>query len=648
MSGLLVGGQETGMDGYQVWDTVSRQPLHIDVSRKDNFFELDMKAISFLNAEKCEYAWFLEGYDKVWHYSGTSGRILYSNITPGHYSLRVKWSNGEGSWSPEISVLTVTVMQYVLLRWYALVFYSLVAALLAFMIYVYRKNKQEIRHQLEIEHRLREKDEAMHQSRIGFFTNIAHELQTPLTLIMGSVERYMDKANPYFLSLIHQQSSRLTYLVQQLLEFRKGEAGFANNQYSFIDISALLQHLAEPFVPLSEKNGMEYELSIQPGITGWMDKDKLEKIIFNLLSNAFKHSTKNEQVYFSAVENIQRQELEITVVNTCDTLSKEDLERLFDQFYVNPAGAAATTGKFGTGIGLAFTRQLVHLLKGTITVANEQDRIIFTVILPILTEEMENSAPMDVKVMSHHPSLLYRSVTTHPEPVSLADTTNNNKQALLETLQTGDRKNILLVEDDAGIRFLVKDILKNDYIVHEAMDGLKALEQMERIMPDLVICDVMMPNMNGLDFCSRVKNAPATCHIPIIMLSARGAEDHHMEGYEVGADAYMAKPFQSAHLKLRVRKMLEHRQQLLEVFKRGSTIQELEEAGLNSDDKVFLSKVISVIEEHLAEAELNALLLEKACNLSKMQLYRKIKTLTGMTPASSFASPGCAMRPVYW
>ncbi len=643
-----MGGQETGMDGYQVWDTVSRQPLHIDVSRKDNFFELDMKAISFLNAEKCEYAWFLEGYDKVWHYSGTSGRILYSNITPGHYSLRVKWSNGEGSWSPEISVLTVTVMQYVLLRWYALVFYSLVAALLAFMIYVYRKNKQEIRHQLEIEHRLREKDEAMHQSRIGFFTNIAHELQTPLTLIMGSVERYMDKANPYFLSLIHQQSSRLTYLVQQLLEFRKGEAGFANNQYSFIDISALLQHLAEPFVPLSEKNGMEYELSIQPGITGWMDKDKLEKIIFNLLSNAFKHSTKNEQVYFSAVENIQRQELEITVVNTCDTLSKEDLERLFDQFYVNPAGAAATTGKFGTGIGLAFTRQLVHLLKGTITVANEQDRIIFTVILPILTEEMENSAPMDVKVMSHHPSLLYRSVTTHPEPVSLADTTNNNKQALLETLQTGDRKNILLVEDDAGIRFLVKDILKNDYIVHEAMDGLKALEQMERIMPDLVICDVMMPNMNGLDFCSRVKNAPATCHIPIIMLSARGAEDHHMEGYEVGADAYMAKPFQSAHLKLRVRKMLEHRQQLLEVFKRGSTIQELEEAGLNSDDKVFLSKVISVIEEHLAEAELNALLLEKACNLSKMQLYRKIKTLTGMTPASSFASPGCAMRPVYW
>ncbi|AXY72753.1 hybrid sensor histidine kinase/response regulator [Paraflavitalea soli] len=639
LSGMLVGGKETALNGYQVLDTANNQPFHIDISRKDNFFELDMKAISFLNAEKCEYAWFLEGYDKAWHYNGTSGKIAYSNMGPGKYTLRVKWSNGEGNWSPETTLLTTTVLQYVLLRWYALAFYALVAACIFYIIYIYRKNKQEIRHQLEIEHRLREKDEAMHQSRIGFFTNIAHELQTPLTLIMGSVERFIDKANPdaglkdkpYFLSLIHQQASRLTYLVQQLLEFRKGEAGFSNNQYSFIDISALLHNLAEPFLSLSEKNGMEYELSIQPGITGWMDKDKMEKIIFNLLSNAFKHSSKNEQVFFSAAENIQTKELEITVTNSCDTLSKEALDQLFEQFYVSRS-ATATTDKFGTGIGLAFTRQLVSLLKGRITVASTQGRITFKVCLPITPEEMENKSPLEVKVMSHQPSLLYRSVTTHPEPATALSATENNKQAILETLQTGSRQNILLVEDDTNIRFLVKDILKMDYIIHEAIDGLKALEQMELIMPDLIICDVMMPNMNGLDFCSRVKNAPATCHIPIIMLSARGAEDHHMEGYESGADAYMAKPFHAAHLQLRVRKMLEYRQKLVEVFKKGQTVQELEDAGLSGDDKTFLAKVIQIIEENLAEAELNALLLEKECNLSKMQLYRKLKTLTGMTP----------------
>lgn len=643
LSGMLLGGKEAGLNGYQVWDTANSQPFHVDISRKDNFFELDMKAISFLNAEKCEYAWFLEGYDKAWHYNGTSGKIMYSNIAPGDYTLHIKWSNGEGNWSPETAILTVTVMQYVLLRWYALVFYGLVAALLFFILYSYRKNKQEIRHQLEIEHRLREKDEAMHQSRIGFFTNIAHELQTPLTLIMGSVERFMDKANPestpkdkpYFLSLIHQQASRLTYLVQQLLEFRKGEAGFSSNQYNFIDISALLHNLAEPFQSLSEKNGMEYELSIQPGITGWMDKDKLEKIIFNLLSNAFKHSKKNEQVFFSAVENTQTRELEITVINSCDALPKEALDQLFEQFYVN---RSATTGpaiggnKFGTGIGLAFTRQLVSLLKGRITVANDQERITFKACLPLIAEEMEKKSPLEVKVMDHQPSLLYRSVTTHPEPAAPASAAENNKQAILETLQPGSRQNILLVEDDTNIRFLVKDILKNDYIIQEAVDGLKALEQMELIMPDLIICDVMMPNMNGLDFCSRVKNAPATCHIPIIMLSARGTEDHHMEGYESGADAYMAKPFHAAHLQLRVRKMLEYRQKLAGVFKNGHTAQQIEEADLAGDDKVFLAKIIQVIEDNLAQTELNALLLEKECNLSKMQLYRKLKTLTGMTP----------------
>lgn len=641
LSGMLFGGKETDQSGYQVLDRTANKPFHATISRKDNFFELDVKAISFLNAEKCEYAWYLEGYDKTWHYSGTNGKINYSNIAPGPYTLHIKWSNGEGGWSKEIALLHLTVMQYWWLRWYAILGYLLAAAWIFYIVYSYRKNKQQIRHELEMEHRLREKDEAMHQSRIGFFTNIAHELQTPLTLIMGSAERFIDKANPgkelqekpYFLSLIHQQASRLTYLVQQLLEFRKGEAGFSRNQYSFMDISELLQNLAEPFMPLSEKNRMEYETNITPGIIGWMDKDKLEKIIFNLLSNAFKHADKNEQVLFSATENTHTKELEIAVVNSCTGLTPDIVEQLFDQFYVNRT-TSSNTDKFGTGIGLTFTRQLVTLLNGRITVCNDNDRITFKVFLPMEAEEMESRSPMEVPAVSDQPSLLYRSITNHPEPGNALTAAENNKQAILETLQPGHhKKSILVVEDDADIRYLVKDIFKNDYTIHEAADGQKALEQMEIIMPDLVICDVMMPNMNGLDFCSSVKNAPATCHIPIIMLSARGGEDHRMEGYEVGADAYMAKPFHATYLKLRVRKMLEYRQKLVEVFKREDTVHELEAADMPGDDKQFLTKLIQVIEENMAETALNALFLEKSFSLSKMQLYRKLKTLTGMTPS---------------
>ncbi len=631
LSGMLIGGKPAGFSGYQVLDTTATTPLHADIARNDNFFELDIKALSFLNAEKCEYAWFLEGYDKTWQYSGTLGKIDYSNILPGNYTLLVKWSNGEGSWTKEIPLMTLRVKQYVLLRWYALVFYALVAVLVTFIIYVYRKNKQEIRHQLEIEHRLREKDEAMHQSRIGFFTNIAHELQTPLTLIMGSAERLQDKNNPYFLSLIHQQSSRLTYLVQQLLEFRKGEAGYAHNEYSFMDLSQLLHNLTEAFMPLSERNNIEYEVHIGNGIIGWSDKDKLEKIIFNLLSNAFKHADRHASVQFIATENSTTKELEIAVTNACAVIPQAALDQLFEQFYVNPS-TTARTGQFGTGIGLAFTRQLVHLLRGRIHVAHANERITFTVSLPIVAEEMENLPPMEVQATSDQPSLLYRSVTQQPGQLANTPMADGNKQALLDTLLPEHQPNILVVEDDDDIRFLVKDLLKNDYIIHEATDGLKALEQMELIMPDLVICDVMMPNLNGLEFCQRVKDTPATCHIPIIMLSARGGEDHHMEGYESGADAYIPKPFHSAYLRLRIRKMLEYRRQLATVFRNGHTRQELEQADLPGDDKAFLTDVIKVIEEHLAEEQLNALLLEKKFNLSKMQLYRKMKTLTGMTP----------------
>ena len=195
-----------------------------------------------------------------------------------------------------------------------------------------------------------------------------------------------------------------------------------------------------------------------------------------------------------------------------------------------------------------------------------------------------------------------------------------------------DRKKILIVEDEPGIRFLLKDILKDEYIVYEAEDGQKALELINKIMPSLVICDVLMPNMNGLELCNKMKNAPATCQIPFILLSARSSEDHHMEGYEVGADAYIAKPFHTNYLKLRIRKLLEYRQKLHDLFKDDKATDLLSESDMTDADKTFLAKLVQIIEERLDEPELNAAFIEKEFSMSKMQLYRKLKTMTGMTP----------------
>ena len=527
--------------------------------------------------------------------------------------------------------------QYFWLTPYAFLVYILFASAIVYIIYRYRKNKLEIKHQLEVEHVLRKKEDEIHENRLGFFTNIAHELQTPLTLIMGAAERFLDKPihekpnkeRSYFLSLIHQQASKLTYLVHQLLEFRKVEEGFFENQYSFLDITELLSNLAEPFMALSEQNNIQYDLDINTDMRGMVDKDKVEKIIFNLLSNAFKYSGKNEKIIFTANEKKITKELEITVANSGIELPPEQLSQLFDKFYIASQNNLSSD-KFGTGIGLAFTRQLVTMLNGKITACSENGWISFKVFLPLVKDDQQGI--INKHTISDQPSYLYQTITTYNDMDHPVSTKENNKDAILEDLLDQDKKNVLVVEDEPEIRFLLKDILKEDYIVYEAEDGQEALDLIDKILPDIVICDVMMPNMNGLELCNKIKNDTATCHVPFILLTARGSEDHHIEGYEAGADAYIPKPFNTTHLKVRIRKLLEYHQKLHNIFKSNSSSDLLNETEMPDSDKEFLTRLVQVIEQNLEYVELNAVFLEKEFCMSKMQLYRKLKTLTGMTP----------------
>ncbi len=318
------------------------------------------------------------------------------------------------------------------------------------------------------------------------------------------------------------------------------------------------------------------------------------------------------------------------MTNSGTQLPTGQLDKLFDKFYVASPGTAKTEN-FGTGIGLAFTRQLVALLNGRIGAVSEEGWITFNVYLPLAADQ-ERSASDISHTTSDKPFYLYLAITSNTESIFPLSTVENNKLAIINNLQGTNRKNVLIVEDEPGIRYLLKDILNDDYIIYEAEDGQKALELIGKVMPDLVVCDVMMPNMNGLDLCNKMKNTPATCQVPFILLTARGSQDHQMEGYEAGADAYIAKPFHTAFLKLRIRKLQEYRQKLHDLFKNEKATDLIDESEMSNDDKVFLNKVMNLIEEKMDEPELNAVFIEKAFNMSKMQLYRKLKTMTGMTP----------------
>ncbi len=637
VSAVSIGGSTEEASSLIVVNPESKSDiLDFSVKRNSNYFEIETNVINFINADKCEYSYFLEGADNDWHYAKNDGKIAYNNLAPGTYLLKVKWSNGEGRWSPVTKVMHFKVRPYFLLSTYMKLIYFILLAILGYFYFRYRKNRREISQKLEMEKVLRAKEEEIHQNRISFFTNIAHELQTPLTLVMGSFDQFMEKSNinlktkgesNHYFSLIRQQAAKLTYLLHQLFEFRKADTGYYKNQFSYIDISGFLKNLAEPFEALSLKEDISYRIEISQGITGWLDKDKIEKIVFNLLSNAFKYTPKGEKIVFSAREN--RAVVEIEVFNSGVVLKENEIQNLFEKFYTvnNPA----SFGKYGTGIGLAFTTQLVSLLQGKIGVFNTDQGVCFRVELPIWDN---NELPVESKTgeISDEPSHLYRAITNFTNTRTSSSAIINNKNTVIDQIAGENRDVIVIVEDDHDLRFLLRDILSKDYIVYEAGDGVKAIGLINQYMPQLVISDVLMPNMDGLELCNRIKSATSTCHIPVMLLSARSAEDQHIEGYEAGADAYISKPFNARYLTMRVKKLIQYQQNLQHLFQEDKIVSAIGSGTINNNDKEFLEKIYKIIEEDISSPELNAGKLEKELFLSKMQLYRKLKSITGMTP----------------
>jgi signal transduction histidine kinase/ligand-binding sensor domain-containing protein/DNA-binding response OmpR family regulator len=608
---------------------------HYILKPQDNYFELNLQPITYVNSQKCQYAYFLEGSDKYWHFIGKHEKIIYNNLPPGNYTLRIKWSNGEGVWTRGITAFTVTVEQYWWLTSWAFLSYAALILVSGFLFVRYRKNKFLIEQELKMEHMLREKDEAMHQEQIEFFTNIAHELQTPLTLILGSLERHLfknktddqPKQNGNFLSIVKQEASRLHYLVHQLLEFRKAESGQLKNHYTYFDISDLLTNRAELFNALVEQKGLDYSIHIEPDISIWMDKDKLEKIVFNLISNAFKHCDHNQYIIFSVHKKKESGELEIVVANSGCKLSAEELNRLFDKFFVVDG---SQRNKVSSGIGLAFTRQLVQLLHGDISVKCENSWVSFHVSLPLEYVPPADEQVTDTDKSESSSSYIFNSLAASPQ-INTVTVGDNNKRSMIKSFEQEEKKVILIVDDEMFIRYLLKDILSDTYIIYEASTGKQALEVIHRATPDLIVSDIMMPDMNGLELCNLIKNTSETCHIPFVLLSARTTIQHMTEGYSCGADAYIPKPFQTEHLLVRIQKLLEYRSRLHQLFNSGNVAAQLDNKDISDSDKKFIEKVTRLIEDNI-DQELDGAFLENALHLSKIQVYRKIKSLSDMTP----------------
>lgn len=459
------------------------------------------------------------------------------------------------------------------------------------------------------------------QEKLVFFTNISHELKTPLTLILGPIESLRQNNNlnadeRQLADLIYKNALHLSRLIGQIIEFRTLENNKLKFNYSWGDFSSFMADLNNTFLDYSRRKEVDFDLQVDhEDWQVYFDKDKVEKIYFNILSNAFKHTPGGGIIRVNL--KVKHQEsnptIKIDIFNSGKAIPKDELQRIFDRFYkLNPHDS-------GTGIGLAYTISLIKLLDGEINVMSEENKgTTFSVILPYLKHVSPEL--IDSKEELYNPSIP-EFVLSDVEPIK-------NEE---DNIPDQEKDTILIIEDNEDVRTYIKTILGTKYNIEESENGKEGIEKAIEITPDLIISDVMMPQKDGLEVCKSLKENLSTSHIPIILLTACSLDEQKAQGFESGADAYIPKPFNAHLLSIRVRKTIENRRKIKEAF-HTDLVNDTRKISLEKAEQEFISNFEDFIEENIADSQLSVDEVANHLGLSKSQMYRKIKSLTDLSP----------------
>jgi len=455
-------------------------------------------------------------------------------------------------------------------------------------------------------------------AKLVFFTNISHEFRTPLTLISGPVstllsDEHITHEQHRLLHLIRKNADILLNLVNQIIDFRKFENGKLQLHLGCHNLEQQFLDLNDAFVEMSRQKHLAFTFQVlsPADFTFSFDFEKMERIYYNLLSNAFKYTPEKGHITVSlnkVAKDIQSF-AEISISNSGEGLSPKDIHNIFERFYQVDSRMA------GSGIGLALVKSLVELHEGDIQVISQSGYTTFIIRIPF------NQTQIELEKDSER-----IEITTHPDM-----TIDNHSENIFEVTGDLDLPTILVVDDNPDICVYIKTILQNQYTVYEAKDGEEGIRKAMKYVPDIIVSDVMMPKVDGIALCQRLKQELSTCHIPIILLTACSLDEQRISGFENGADDYISKPFNSNLLQVRIRKMIENSHQLKKVF--GEQFFSEDDKGrLNVHDKCFLDKFRQIIDKEISNSELNVEDLGKAIGLSRVQLYRKIKFMTDYSP----------------
>jgi signal transduction histidine kinase/ligand-binding sensor domain-containing protein/DNA-binding response OmpR family regulator len=591
----------------------------ITLLHNEDILAIEFAALNFYNPEKIKYAYKLDGFNKDWvTIDGKIRKAIYTNLDPGNYTFRVKASYANGEWSDKELTLKIRVRPPF---WRTPVAYMLYALVIGISLFISRKiTVERTRMRFEVEHQRKEAErvQAMDEMKTKFFTNVSHEFRTPLTLILSPLEKIIkqvpDEEQKQQLNLVQRNAKRLLNLVNQLLDFRKIEVQEMKLHPAIGDIIAFSQDVCNSFMDIADKKNIRLSfLSNIEQLEIYFDKDKLEKILFNLLSNAFKYTQDGGDVnvvmtYSEPSNNEVDGTVAIEVKDTGIGIPADKQEKIFERFFQTDVPESMVNQ--GTGIGLAITKEFVKLHNGVITIKSEPEKgTCFTVLLPAKKFYDPSVKPATISLPIEE-----------TEPIIFEEGQKNKK-----------KKTILIVEDNEDLRFYLKENLRREYHIEEAINGKEGWEKAKLLNPDLVVSDIMMPIMNGIELAKKIKTETPTAHIPIILLSAMGSEEKQLEGLSVGVNDYITKPFTFEILASKIRNLVAQQKLLQKRFQSQIEVNPSEVTVTPVDEK-FLKQALDIVEKHMDEPEFSVEDFSREMFMNRVTLYRKILSITGKTP----------------
>lgn len=602
----------------------------IYLNYKQNNITVEFASFNYNNDRNRLFEYRLEGFDKVWtQTSGTT--ITYTNLPPGDYTLRARPLAGKESPNEEVALnMHISAPFYATLWAYLFYFLCLLGLMIAFVRF--KTRQATLKSSLEYERKEKERIEELNQTKLRFFTNISHEFRTPLTLILGQIEvlMQMDLSTTIYNRIlrVYKNAWHMRELISELLDFRKQEQGYLKLKVEEQNLVAFTRQIYMCFYEYAQKKGITYRFdNVEETISVWFDSKQLQKVIFNLLSNAFKYTTNKGSITVE-VRKIGSQ----AVISVCDTgigIPTEHISKIFERFYQTDNSSSSFT--LGTGIGLALAKGIMNMHHGKIEVESTVGKgTKFTLFLPLGNRHFsdEEMAATEGRELVINPEVVPMLPFGQIEEVEEKD----EKTIMQEGVQEEDKPIILLVDDNKELLSMLEDLFLPMYKVYIAHNGRQGLEMAQQIQPDLIISDVMMPEMSGKELCYKIKTNVELSHISVVLLTAQTSVEYVVEGLMFGADDYVTKPFNVKVLVARCNNLIKNKKRLIAHYA-GKTIMEspVTEA-INEKDKELLARCVSIIKENFENPAFDVTTLASELCMGRSKLYMQFKQMTGLTP----------------